>query len=151
MLIREGELRIPEVEALLTTHLDFARTHSPPCSIYALDLDKLEVHEITFLTAWDGAELMGCGALKQLEAQHGEIKSMHTAEAYRGKGVAAQLLSYIIGLSRQRSYRRLSLETGSMEAFAPARSLYTRFGFENCEPFGSYFVDINSQCMTLEL
>lgn len=151
MLIREGELRRPEVEELLTTHLDFARFHSPACSVHALDLDKLEVPEITFLTAWEGNKLMGCGALKELNSHHGEIKSMHTAEVFRGKGVAVQLLTHIMDLSRQRLYQRLSLETGSMEAFAPARALYSRFGFEDCEPFGSYFVDINSQYMTCEL
>jgi len=151
MLIREDDLRGPEIAELLTNHLLFAGEHSPPESVHALDLNALRIPEITFWTVWDGKDLLGCGALKALDPEHGEIKSMHTAKGHRGKGVAAFILKHIIDEASQRTYRRLSLETGSMDAFAPARALYARFGFDFCEPFGSYFVDPHSVCMTREL
>jgi len=111
----------------------------------------LRAPQITFWTAWDGARLLGCGALKELGPDHGEVKSMHTAQEYRGRGVAGSILARIIEVARSRSYRRLSLETGSMDAFAPARALYRRFGFVGTEPFGDYVLDPNSCFMTLDL
>ena len=150
LLIREDDLRGPEIAGLLRAHLDHAARHSPPQSIHALDLDRLRVPEITFWSVWSGGELLGCGALKELASDHGEIKSMHTAHAHRGKGVAARLLAHILAEARARSYRRVSLETGTMDGFAPARALYTRFGFEVCPPFAQYREDPNSICMTLE-
>ncbi len=125
--------------------------HSPPESIHALALDQLRRPEITFWTAWSGAELLGCAALKQLDAAHGEIKSMRTARAHRRAGVARRLLEHLIGEARRRGYRRLSLETGSMAAFAPAHALYAGFGFVRCAPFADYVEDPNSVFMTREL
>src|SRR4029077_15465380 len=118
---------------------------------HALDLDALRSPGITFWTGWDGDHLLGCGALKELDRVHGEIKSMHTAAAYRGRGVALSLLKHIVEEARSRSYRRLSLETGSRVAFAPARMLYAGFGFVTCGPFGGYILDPNSVFMTFEL
>jgi putative acetyltransferase len=106
---------------------------------------------MTFWTAWDGAGLLGCGALKALDPSHGEIKSMHTAAQHRGRGVAAGLVAHMVAEARSRRYRRLSLETGAMDAFAPARALYARCGFVGCGPFGDYRPDPNSVFMTLEL
>jgi putative acetyltransferase len=151
MEIRRDDLSGREVAALLRVHLDHARTSSPPESVHALDLAALRAPEITFWTAWDGALLLGCGALKELDPTHGEIKSMHTAAAQRRRGVARRLLLHIVAQARSRAYRRLSLETGSMAAFAPARALYGGLGFVPCEPFAGYVPDPNSVFMTLEL
>jgi len=151
MIIREDDLTGPEIAALLQAHLDTMALHSPPESIHALDLDALRVPAVTFWTVWAGPDLLGCGALKELDAGHGEIKSMHTAERHRGKGVARKLVEYILQAASERSYTRLSLETGSMEAFAPARALYAGFGFEETGPFGGYVEDPHSAFMTLTL
>jgi putative acetyltransferase len=151
LTIRKDDLSGPEIAALLQAHLDHAARHSPPESIHALDLDRLRAPEITFWSVWDGGALLGCGALKELTPDHGEIKSMHTAEAHRGKGVAARLLAHILAEAKARSYRRVSLETGTMEGFAAARALYAGFGFTVCPPFAQYREDPNSVCMTLEL
>ena len=150
-LIRQDDLRGPEIAALLEEHLAHARAHSPPESIHALDLERLRVPEITFWSVWLGGDLAGCGALKELAPDHGEIKSMHTAHAHRGKGVGAHLVAHILEVARARGYRRVSLETGTMEGFAPARALYQRYGFKVCPPFAQYRVDPNSVCMTLVL
>lgn len=115
------------------------------------NLEGLRRSEITFWSAWDGTELAGCGALKELDAHHGEIKSMRTASKYLRKGVATKVLQHIIAEAKRRGYRRLSLETGSMEYFEPARRLYTKFGFRNCAPFADYLEDPNSSFMTAEL
>lgn len=151
MEIRTGGLDRPEVAALLREHLHSMTLHSPPESIHALDLDKLRQPDITFWSAWEGSELMGCGAMKELDPLHGEIKSMRTASAHLRKGVAARLLEHIIGEARRRSYARLSLETGSMEAFAPAHKLYAGYGFEFCGPFADYVEDPYSLFMTMRL
>ena len=124
---------------------------SPPESVHALDLAALRKPEITFWTAWRDGELLGCGALKALDATHGEIKSMRTASAHRRTGVGRAVLEHIFAEARARSYARLSLETGSMEAFAPARRLYESFGFAYCPPFGDYTEDPNSVFMTRAL
>lgn len=149
--IRRDDLDGPEIADLLRAHLDHAAKHSPPESVHALDLDKLRAPEITFWSVWEGKALVGCGALRELSPDHGEIKSMHTALAHRGKGVAAHLLTHILKEAKARSYRRVSLETGSMVAFAPARALYARFGFKICAPFAEYREDPNSVCMTLTM
>lgn len=148
MDIKIDDLTGSAVAELLHGHLRDMYANSPPCSVHALDLDRLRQPEITFWTVWDGSELAGCGALKELDAQHGEIKSMRTAEDYRGRGVGAMLLQYIIDNAIARGYRRLSLETGSMAVFEPACRLYKRFGFVSCAPFGSYREDPNSLFMT---
>ena len=151
MQIRIDDLRGPEIAELLATHVAFCRASSPPESTHVLDLDALRSPEITFWSAWHGASLLGCAALKELDPTHGEVKSMHTAARHRGRGVGLELLRQIVGEARSRGYRRLSLETGSMEAFASARALYTRFGFVDCPPFGDYRLDPNSVFMTLDL
>lgn len=151
MLIREDALQGPEIAGLLQRHLDLMISQSPPGSVHALDLEALRVPEITFWTGWEGDALLGCGALKQLDPAHGEIKSMHTAQEYRGKGVARQLLRHIIAEAKQRAYARLSLETGSTDVFEAARTMYAGFGFEMTAPFGDYREDPHSAFMTLDL
>ena len=125
--------------------------HSPPESVHALPLEALQRPEITFWTVWDEGELLGCGALKQLDSEHGEIKSMRTCSRHLREGVATALLAHALDEARRRGYVRLSLETGSMAAFAPARQLYERFGFTCCGPFGDYIEDPNSVFMTRQL
>jgi putative acetyltransferase len=124
---------------------------SPPESVHALDLEALRRPEITMWSAWQGRELLGCGALKALEPGHGEIKSMRTAAAHLRKGVASAILRAMIDEARRREYRRLSLETGSGEPFAAARALYARFGFKPCGPFTGYVEDPFSFFMTRDI
>jgi len=151
MVIVEGELDKPDVVALLRAHLENMQSISPPESTHALDLSGLQGAEITFWTLRDGPDLMGCGALKELSPDQGEIKSMRTVAAHLRKGVAAKLLEHIIGVARDRGYRNVSLETGSMEEFKPAHRLYERHGFSFCGPFGPYREDPNSVFMELVL
>lgn len=151
MLIRSDDLAGPEIRALLDEHLRDMHDLSPPESVHALDLAALRKPDITFWTAWSAGELMGCGALKELDPAHGEVKSMRTAVAQRRKGVGRAMLEHIISEARARSYARLSLETGSMQAFAPARRLYESFGFSCCAPFAGYAEDPNSVFMTRTL
>ncbi len=152
MQIQIDDLRGTDVVALLQAHLDDMHLHSPPESVHALDLDALRRPSITFWTVRDrDGALMGCGALHQLDAAHGEVKSMRTASRHLRKGVAARLLRHVLEEARRRGYRRLSLETGSMDAFEPARELYRRFGFEQCGPFADYVEDPYSVFMTLGL
>jgi putative acetyltransferase len=151
MNIKIDDLKGPEIYELLQEHLRNMALHSPPESVHALNIEALRKPEITFWTVWESGELLGCGALKELNSQHGEIKSMRTSSAHLRKGVAKNLLKHIIGEARRRGYRRLSLETGSMEAFAPARKLYAGFGFTYCEPFADYVEDPYSVFMTREL
>jgi putative acetyltransferase len=151
MRIRVDDLSSGQVIDLLKEHLRCMREVSPPESVHALNLDGLRKPDVTFWTIWNGDELAGCGALKELDSKHGEIKSMRTAYAYQGKGIAKLMLQHLAREARNRGYRRLSLETGSMEYFEPAQRLYAGFGFEYCQPFGSYTEDPNSAFMTLEL
>jgi putative acetyltransferase len=149
--IRIDDLTGSEIQLFLKEHLEDMARHSPPESCHALDLERLRKPEVTFWSAWNNNELLGCGALKELTPQHGEIKSMRTAAAYRGKGVATALLNKILEEAKRRNYKRVSLETGSMDSFAPARSLYARFGFKECNPFADYVEDPYSLYMTKEL
>jgi len=152
LVLREDDLRGPEITGLLQAHLDFAALHSPRESIHALDLDRLRVPDITFWTVWMDGDLAGCGALRELSPDHGEIKSMHTAARHRGKGVGARIVAHMLDVARARGYRRVSLETGTADAFAPARTLYGRFGFTACPAFAQYRNDDpHSLCMTLVL
>lgn len=148
MKIREDDPRRQEITNLIQEHLQSMAEHSPPESVHALDLEELCAPDMTFWAAWQDQALLGCGALKELDSEHGEIKSMRTATAYLRKGVAAKILKHIMAEAEARSYRRLSLETGSMDAFAPARALYARYGFEFCGPFGDYELDPYSVFMT---
>lgn len=151
MNIRIDDLSSPEVSELVRQHLQGMAQHSPPESVHALGLEALRKPDITFWSVWQNTELMGCGALKELDASHGEIKSMRTATAHLRKGVAARLMRHILQEAKRRSYRRLSLETGSGDAFAPALKLYARFGFHECGPFSDYVEDPFSVFMTMEL
>lgn len=151
MNIKPDNLTGPEIQQLLQQHLQSMALHSPPASIHALDIDALRQPGITFWTAWENSELLGCGALKELDTQQAEIKSMRTASAHLRKGVANALLAHIIEEAKLRSYRRLSLETGSAAAFAPAHRLYAAFGFTLCGPFAGYAPDPYSVFMSREI
>ncbi|MEW6127814.1 MAG: GNAT family N-acetyltransferase [Acidobacteriota bacterium] len=151
MEIKLDDLRHPAIHALLNEHLQNMYELSPPESVHALDLDKLRAPDITFWTVWEATVLLGCGALKELDPKHGEIKSMRTPVAHRRKGAGRAILAHIIEVARERGYEWLSLETGSAAAFEPARKLYESFGFTYCEPFGDYPDDPNSTFMTLRL
>lgn len=151
MEIKLDDLTGTEIAGLIMEHLQGMALNSPPESIHALNLEQLQKPEITFWSAWEGIELTGCGALKELDRHHGEVKSMRTAQAHMRKGVAKKMLQHIIEEAKRRGYARLSLETGSMEAFEPARKLYASFGFKYCKPFADYVEDPNSVFMTLEL
>jgi putative acetyltransferase len=141
----------PEIIALLQEHLAEMRSVSPPESVHALDLPGLRKPEITFWTLWLGSELAGCGALKELSRDHGEIKSMRTVHRHKRKGIAASMVRHILEEAARRGYRRLSLETGSQPHFGPARALYASFGFQPCGPFGAYIEDPNSVFMHRDL
>ncbi|MGI9225234.1 MAG: GNAT family N-acetyltransferase [Woeseiaceae bacterium] len=149
--IIKGDLDNADVISLLGEHLQGMATHSPSESIHALDLPGLKAPDITFWTAWDDDVLCGCCALKDLDAHHGEIKSMRTAASHLRKGVAAAMLEHLIAESKRRSYARLSLETGSGPGFDAALSLYENAGFVYCGPFANYREDPFSRFMTLEL
>ena len=136
---------------MLAEHMAGMHERSPPESIHALPFERLRAPETTFWTAWDNGELLGCGALKELDARHGEIKSMRTARLHLRKGVGSAILRTILEEARRRNYERVSLETGSQAAFQPARAVYARFGFGVCGPFGEYWDDPKSVFMTMEL
>jgi putative acetyltransferase len=151
MHIVEGGLNDPRVVELLHAHLTRSREETAPGSAHALDLSGLLAPEVTFWSAWEGDALVGVGALKRLGDDHGEVKSMHTVETARGRGVGLAILRHIIATARARGMSRLSLETGSWPYFVPARALYAKHGFVECPPFGDYIFDPNSVFMTLEL
>ena len=151
MQIRTGDTFDPRVIALLDHHVTAARAQTAPGSAHALDLAGLRARDVAFWTGWDGEMLVATGALKMLSAVHGEVKSMHTAAAARGRGVASAVLAHIDAAAREWGLGRLSLETGSFAAFSPARALYARHGFVACGPFGDYVLDPNSVFMTLVL
>ena len=141
----------PDVFALLDEHLRNMRELSPPESVHALDVSGLKRADVSFWSVREGDTLLGCGALKQLDPQHGELKSMRTPQALRRRGAGRAMLAHLIDEARRRGYTRLSLETGSMEAFRPAWQLYSSFGFSYCGPFGEYREDPNSVFMTLDV
>lgn len=149
--IRLDDATGPEIAALIALHLAGMHGSSPPESVHALGLEALRAPDVTLWTLWEGDALLGCGALKQIAARHGEIKSMRTAPSQLGRGVGAALLSHIIAAAEKRGYERLSLETGSGAAFEPAHRLYLRFGFAFCGPFGGYVDDPFSRFMTRSL
>lgn len=151
MDIRLDDLQGKEIAALLEEHHKEMVRHSPPESRHALDLESLRSSEITFWTAWFHEDLAGCGALRELGSTHGEIKSMRTSSKHLRKGVAARMLDHILEEAARRSYKQISLETGSGEPFAPARNLYESFGFDYCEPFAEYIPDTFSIFMTIKL
>jgi putative acetyltransferase len=150
-VIAEDDPRKPDVRALLQRHLEFALAQTPPEHSFALDTDGLLDPAITFYSYRDGPALLGLGALKELGPRYGEIKSMHTAEQARGRGVGRAMLSHLLTVARDRGFRQVSLETGTVAAFAPARALYASAGFVPCGPFADYHPSEDNCFMTLEL
>lgn len=151
MRIKIVDVKHPKVAELLQQHLDDMYATSPAESVHALDLEELRHADITFWTAWQQQDLLGCGALKTLTKLHAEIKSMRTAKQHLRKGVAAHMLEHIIKNAKSRNLKQISLETGSQAFFKPAIALYKRYNFEFCEPFADYRADPNSKFMTLVL
>ena len=151
MNIRVDDLTGKEIANFLREHLENMREVSPPESIHALDLEALRSPDMTFWSVWEGDELVGSGALKELDAKSGEIKSMRTAVAHRSKGIGSRMLEHILTEAKRRGYDQLHLETGSQSAFVPARALYLRYGFEHCQPFADYTDDPNSVFMVKKL
>ena len=151
MHIEIDDLSRPQVYELLNEHLANMFELSPPEQVFALDLSKLRVPEITFWTAWEGGQLLGCGALKQWSDTEGETKSMRTPKALRQRGAGRAVLARIIEEARRRHYTVLNLETGSHPDFMPAQKLYQSFGFDYAGPFGNYRLDPHSVFMSLRL
>ena len=151
MQIEIDDLTRPEIHALLNEHLHSMHALSPPESVHALDLERLRAPSITFWSAWEDGQLLGCGALKELDPAHGEVKSMRTSNARRRSGAGRAILAHIIEVAKARGYQRLSLETGAVDAFKPAQTLYESVGFSRCGPFGDYVQDSFSVFMTLRL
>ena len=151
MRIIVDDLSGNEIRALLETHFAGMLASSPPESCHFLDFDGLNAPDVTFWSIWDGDALAGCGALKELTPEHGEVKSMRTHADHLRKGVGAKMLTHIISQARDRGYHRLSLETGSSADFAPALALYEAHGFEYCAPCGDYVEDPFSRFMTLAI
>jgi putative acetyltransferase len=149
--IEPDDLTRQPVRELIAEHLADMYATSPAESVHALDDAGLREAGVTFWTSWSGGTLLGCAALKELSPSEGEIKAMRTRPEARGRGVAANMLEFLIEESRRRGYRRISLETGSQDFFAPARRLYARHGFVPCPPFADYVSDPNSVFMTLHL
>ena len=156
--IRLDDLSDPRIAQFLEEHLQDMRATSPPESVHALDLSKLRDPSVHFWSAWLPAEsggldgtLVGTGAIKRLDADHAELKSMRTSAAFRGKGIAKQILLHIVEQARSLGFQRLSLETGTQPFFSPAHSLYLAHGFEPCGPFGSYTLDPHSRFLTMAL
>ncbi|MBD7968413.1 GNAT family N-acetyltransferase [Paenibacillus gallinarum] len=151
MDIRIDDLTGPEIITLIEEHYKEMLSQSPEDSMHALDLERLRKPEIIFWTAWEGKELLGCGAMKELDPTHGEIKSMRTAPLHTRKGVAKRILEHMLEEAQRRGYHQVSLETGTLDSFKPAISLYTKLGFEYCEPFADYVEDPYSVFMTKQL
>ncbi|MEO1187916.1 MAG: GNAT family N-acetyltransferase [Pseudomonadota bacterium] len=149
--IQSADLDTPEFAALIDTHAELMLSLSPPGSCHFLPMDGLRTPDVTVWEMRDGDKLIGCGALQELSATHGEVKSMHTLSVHRGAGLGRKMLNHVLSVARDRGYTRLSLETGSMDGFKPSRTLYQSAGFEICPPFGEYVEDPNSVFMTLAL
>jgi putative acetyltransferase len=140
-----------DVSGLVRLHLEFGRASSPSEDAHALEVDELLDPSIVLFTAHSDDEILAVGALKEIDDDHAEVKTMHTVERARGRGVGRAMLDHLLAEARRRGYRRVSLETGSMDVFAPARSLYRRAGFSPCDSFGDYRPSPNSVYMTLGL
>lgn len=150
-VIERDDPRSRDVALLLEAHLDFAHEHSPREDVHALDVEGLLAGDISFFSVREEGRLLGTGALKRLDATHAEIKSVHTAQAERNRGIGKAMVRHLIEEARGRGFDRLSLETGSMEAFGPSRVLYASCGFVPCPPFADYRPSPNSRFMTLDL
>ena len=152
MRIVVDDLSGPAIAAFLTEHVEEMRSITPLESKHALDLDGLRRPEITFWSVLDGDDaVVGCGAVKALDASHAELKSMRTAQARKRSGIASLLLEHILAEATRMGFARISLETGSADFFRPARSLYEKYGFDYCEPFADYRLDPHSVFMTRTL
>ncbi|MDP5274168.1 GNAT family N-acetyltransferase [Chengkuizengella axinellae] len=151
MDIQLDDLTGSEITALIEEHFHNMGLHYPEGMNYGFNIEDLKKPEITFWSAWEQSELVGCGALIELDSQHGELKSMKTVSSHLRKGVSKQILEYIMEEAKQRGYKRLSLGTGAMDAFEPARKLYENYGFQYCKPFSDYEDDPYSVFMTKEL
>lgn len=151
LTIKTDDLSHPAVQALVAYHISDMLEQSPPESSHALDVQKLRDPEVTFWSAWEGEQLAGIGALKMLDDEHCELKSMRTATAFLRRGVANQFLVHILEVARERGFQRLSLETGTQSGFTACHHLYLKHGFVDCEPFADYQPDPNSRFMTLVL
>ena len=151
MQVQPDDPRADDVRALLERHLAFAHEHTPVEHVHALDVGALVGPGIAFVSCRDDGRVLGVGALKRIDATHAEIKSMHTAAEARGTGVARQVLDHLLDTARSWGVTRVSLETGTMDAFAPARGLYAAVGFVPCGPFADYPVSDTSAFMTLDL
>lgn len=146
--IQVDDPRTPDVRDLIGVHLAFSRAATPAAFVFALDVDGLLDDKVTFFSARRQGALVGIGALKELDARHGELKSMHTVAAERGRGIGRAIVEHLMAVARERGYERLSLETGAMDAYAPARALYAHAGFAPCPPFADYTENPHSVCMT---
>jgi putative acetyltransferase len=151
LVIAIDDPRADDVRTLLDRHLAFAREVTPPDHVHAMEVDDLMGPTVTFFSARRDGVLLGVGALKRLDETHAELKSMHTSEAARGQGVGRAIVDHLLAVAADRSHQRVSLETGTADAFAPARSLYTKVGFMPCAPFGEYTVNPHSAYMTVAL
>ena len=151
LVISIDDPRVGDMHALLARHLAFAYEHTPPADVHALDLNGLLDPAVTTYSARRGGQLLGIGALKELDETHAELKSMHTAEAARRQGIGRAMVEHLVDVARARGVGRVSLETGNMDAFAPARALYEEAGFEPCMPFGDYVGSPTSACMSRRL
>ncbi|MFJ4697126.1 MULTISPECIES: GNAT family N-acetyltransferase [unclassified Streptomyces] len=151
MDIAVDDLAGPAIAAFLEAHVSQLRALSPPESTHALDLDGLRVPEVTFWTARESGEIVGCCAVKRIAPGHGELKSMRTDPTRTRSGVASALLRHALDESRRAGLDRVSLETGVDDFFLPARTLYAKFGFRPCPPFGTYREDPLSVFLTRTL
>jgi putative acetyltransferase len=140
-----------DVQDLLAAHLEFANSHSPREDVHALDVDGLLDRSVTFFSIRSDGVLLGIGAIKDLGEEHAELKSIHTVDRARGRGVGYAMVQHLVGFARDSGFSRVSLETGSMDGFAPSRALYDGVGFTVCDPFGPYSASPNSTFMTLAL
>ena len=151
VVVREADPADPAVEALSRLHLAEMHASTPVEFAFALDASGLAAPDVSLFGAWVGDELAGLGALKALDAAHGEIKSMRTAPAFVRQGVAQAILDHLLATARGRGYTRVSLETGTGPTFHPAIALYERSGFVPSEPFGDYAPSEHNRFLTLAL
>lgn len=149
--IIEDDLSGEAIRELVALHLSGMHANSPACKVHALPVEKLRQPGVTFYSAWVGDVLAGMGAIRELDATHGELKSMRVASDWLGKKIGEAVLLHLLSIARQRGYARVSLETGQGPAFEPALGLYRKHGFVNCEAFADYVLDDFSQCLTLKL
>jgi len=149
--IIEDELTVEPVIALLAFHLEEMHRLSPPCKVHAMPVERLREGDVTFYSAWDGEQLAAVGAIREIDATRGELKSMRATPEYRGKGAGEAILVHLVGEARRRGYRWLGLETGRPAAYLPAQNLYRKHGFADCADFGDYIGDDFSMCMSRAL